>query len=243
MHRVGVPFDDIEALSSLYMRKNLKVTGTFSHLCVSDSLEPEAVEYTKNQLENFKESLSALRAKGIDPGRTHIQASYGLWNLPQQPWSLVRIGMALFGVKSSSSAVANSIPLHPVMSVKARVTHVTDLQAGQSAGYGLAFHAKRASRIAVVSIGYSDGIPRDYGLRGGKMLIHGATCSVVGLVCMDQMLVDVTDIPETSPGDIVTIVGRDGNQKITFTDMAETCKTIANELLSRLGQRLSLVHK
>ncbi len=243
MHRVGVPFDDIEALSSLYMRKNLKVTGTFSHLCVSDSLKPEAVEYTKNQLENFQESLSALRAKGIDPERTHIQASYGLWNLPQQPWSLVRIGMALFGVKSSSSSVANSIPPHPVMSVKARVTHVTDLQAGQSAGYGLAFHAERTSRIAVVSIGYSDGIPRNYGLRGGKVLIHGAACSVVGLVCMDQMLVDVTDIPETSPGDIVTIVGRDGNQKITFTDMAETCKTIANELLSRLGQRLSLVHK
>ncbi len=241
MHRLGIPSGDIEVLSSIYALKNLKVTGTFSHLCVSDSLDVEAQEYTKKQLSNFQESLSALSAKGIDPGRTHIQASYGLWNLPQQPWSIVRTGMALFGIKSSPSAVANSIPLSPVLSLKSRITHLTHLQAGQSAGYGLAFRTERDCNIAVVSIGYGDGIPRDYGLRGGYVLIHGAACRVVGLVCMDQMLVDVTDMPEIAPGDIVTVAGRDGELEITFTDIADTCGTIANELLSHLGRRLDLV--
>ena len=240
MHRLGVPVENREEILEVFRLPNLVVDGVFSHLCVSDSLEAGDVAYTQEQLTLFYDTVAWLRAAGYDPGKLHIQSSYGLWNLPKQPCAYVRAGIALYGVRSDDAPVQRNLDLRPVLSLRARVASVRTLSAGESAGYGRAFRAERETRLAVVTIGYADGLPRDLPQRGGKVLIRGQRCPMVGRMCMDQLLVDISDLLEVASGDTVTIIGRDGGQVIRAEELASCCGTITNELLSQLGSRLSI---
>lgn len=241
MGRLGVPAEDTEALARLYGRRELKIDGVFSHLCVSDDLAREAE--TQAQLARFYDGLNRLRQRGLDPGKVHVQASYGLLNLPPQPCGYVRAGIALYGVRSGRGAVRQWPELRPALSLRARVACVRTLRPGDRAGYGLEFHAERETRLAVLTIGYADGLPRELARRGGRVLIRGVFCPMVGRMCMDQLLADVTELPEVRPGDAATIIGREGSREITAEETAERCGTIANELLSRLGTRPPLVYR
>ena len=185
--------------------------------------------------------MAWLRTAGYDPGKVHIQSSYGLWNLPAQPCDYVRAGIALYGVRSDDAPVQRSLDLRPVLSLRARVASIRTVQAGESAGYGRVFQAEQETKLAVVTIGYADGLPRNLPQRGGQVLIQGRRCPMVGWMCMDQLLVDVSDLSEVAPGDTVTIIGRDGGQVIRAEELAACCGTITNELLSRLGMRLPIV--
>ena len=182
-----------------------------------------------------------MRDHGCPPGETHIQASYGIWNLPPQPCTWARPGIALYGVGSDDSPTRRQLELHPVLSLKARVASVRELEPGQGAGYGLVFRPDTPRTLAAVTIGYADGLPRCLPQQGGQVLIRGKRCPMVGRVCMDQLLVDVTEVPGVAPGDRVTLIGRDGSQEIRAEEAAGWCHTITNELLSRLGQRLPVV--
>lgn len=225
----------------MFRLPNLVVDGVFSHLCVSDSLEPGDVAYTQEQLTLFYDTVAWLRAAGYDPGKVHIQSSYGLWNLPAQPCAYVRAGIALYGVRSDNGPVQRSLDLWPVLSLRARVASVRTLRPGEIAGYGRVFQAGQETKLAVVTIGYADGLPRDLPQQGGQVLIRGRRCPMVGRMCMDQLLVDVSGLPEVAPGDTVTLIGRDGGQVIRAEELAACCGTITNELLSRLGGRLPIV--
>lgn len=241
MRRLGVPAEDRAAIARLYRQKNLRVSGVFSHLCVSDSLAPADMAFTLDQLTLFHDTLAWMRASGFDPGLTHIQASGGVLNLPPQPCDLARVGIALYGVGSSRAPVQRRLDLRPVLSLRARIASVRTLRPGETAGYGRAFTAGGATRLATVTIGYADGLPRNLGALGGEALVRGRRCPVAGRVCMDQLLLVVTGVPEAAAGDVVTLIGRDGEQEITAEELAETCRTITNELLSRLGSRTGLV--
>ncbi|HBM74581.1 MAG TPA: serine racemase VanT catalytic subunit, partial [Clostridiaceae bacterium] len=128
--------------------------------------------------------------------------------------------------------------LKPVLSVKARVALVKDIFKGEAAGYGLQFVAKQDTRIAVLAIGYADGIPRSLSCGVGKVLIHGHEAPIIGRICMDQTLVDVSGILNVQAGDIAVVIGKSGNIEITACDIAKEAGTISNEILSRLGKRL-----
>ena len=241
MHRLGIPAEDHGALARLYALPNLKICGVFSHLCVSDSLRSEDQAFTRTQLDRFYGALRWLREHGCPPGETHIQASYGIWNLPPQPCSWARAGIALYGVASDGSPTARVLNLSPVLSLRARVASVRTLAPGEGAGYGLAFRPVEQRRLAAVTIGYADGLPRELSQGGGAVLLHGTRCPMVGRMCMDQLLVDVTDMPQAAPGDVVTLIGTDGAEVIRAEEVARQCGTITNELLSRLGRRLPIV--
>ena len=143
---------------------------------------------------------------------------------------------------SDSNPVDHPLPLRPVLSLRARVAAVHRVPAGEGAGYGLAFTARRDTCLAVLAIGYADGLPRNYGAQGGVVLLHGARCPVVGRVCMDQMLVDATDLPiPPKAGECATLIGTDGSGTLRAEEVAVACGTITNELLSRLGPRLGLL--
>lgn len=234
MHRLGVPAEDTAALARLYGMEHLKITGVFSHLCVSDSRASEDMDYTQQQLSRFFASVDWLRENGYDPGAVHIQASGGILNLPPQPCGYARAGIALYGAAEGDS-------LRPVLALRARAACVRTLAAGERAGYGLDFRAERDTKLAVLTIGYADGLPRNFPQNGGQALLHGQLCPMVGRMCMDQLFVDVTDVPCVSPGDIATLIGRDGSLEIRVEELAQKCGTIPNELLSRLGGRLGLV--
>ncbi len=240
MHRLGLPAGEISAFLRVYDLPNLRIDGMFSHLGVSDSLTADDTAFTQAQLVSFFETVEIIRRAGYDPGQTHIQASYGVWNLPPQPCAFARVGIALYGVGSDASPVQRTLDLWPVLALKARVVLVRPLAEGDTAGYGRAFHAERPTRLAVVSIGYADGVPRDASNRGVQVLVHGRRAPVVGRVCMDQLLVDVTDVPGVQAGDTVTLIGRDGGCEIRAEQLADWCGTVTNELLSRLGARLGL---
>lgn len=241
MHRLGVSAEDTKAIARLFGMKNLTIQGLFSHLCVSDSRKTVDQIYTQEQLHRFYTAADWLRRKGYDPGKLHIQASYGLLNLPPQPCDHVRAGIALYGVYSDSQSPSLRPKLRPVLSLCSRVVSIRTLRPGERAGYGLDFLAERETCLAVVSIGYADGLPRELSQRGGHVLINGRSCPMAGRMCMDQLLVDITGVPDIHPGTLVTLIGRDGPWIIRAEEVAEQCGTITNELLSRLGSRLGQI--
>ncbi len=243
MHRLGIPAGDYAAISEIYSYKNLRVCGVFSHLCVVDSLAAADVAYTGEQLARFYETVGWLREHGYPTGKVHIQASYGVLNLPGQACGYARVGIALYGVRSSNGPVRSQLDLRPALAVRARITSVRLVAAGDCAGYDRAFRAERPTRVAAVSIGYADGLPRELPKRGGKVLVRGQECTLIGRLCMDQALIDVTEVPEAAAGDVVTLIGCDGGAVLRAEDLAAQCGTITNEILSRLGQRLPVVER
>lgn len=243
MRRLGIPSGDIEAVRQVFSLPNLDIQGIFSHLCVSDSLAPEDVSFTLSQVKRFYDTVLKLQEEGLDAGKAHLQASYGLLNLPPQPCDYARVGIALYGVYSHNGPVQRGLDIWPVLSLRARVALVQKLEPGETAGYGCAFRAERYTKLAVICIGYADGLPRDFGEKKGEVLLRGQRAPVVGRLCMDQMLADVTDIGEVKEGDIATILGRDGTGLIRAEDLAEQCGTITNEFLAGLGTRLAFQYK
>ena len=245
MHRLGIPAEETTQLAEMFALPNLHVEGVYSHLCTSDGDTPADKEFARRQTETFTHTLAMMQGLGLDPGLTHLQASYGVLNpgcVQGQRFDAARLGVILYGVRSDSTPVENPLPLRPVLSLRARVAAVHQLQAGEGAGYGLAFTARRDTCLAVLAIGYADGLPRDYADKEGVVLLQGRHCPVVGRVCMDQMLVDATGLPEQPrAGQIATLIGTDGEVTLRAEEVAAACGTITNELLSRLGPRLGLL--
>lgn len=241
MHRLGIPADDRQAIARVYALPFLKIRGVFSHLCVCDGQGADDKAFTRLQLVRFYAALAWMEKEDFPTGETHIQASYGILNLPPQPCTLARAGIALYGVRSQKDDTLREMELRPVLSLRARVASVRWLEEGEGAGYGLAYRPRSKRKIAAITIGYGDGLPRQLAQKGGEVLIGGRRCPMVGRMCMDQLLADVTDLPDVKAGDTVTILGQDGMETIAAEEAAEKCGTITNELLARLGPRLPLI--
>ena len=186
--------------------------------------------------------MAALRAEGCRPEALHVQSSYGLLNYGDLPCAWARVGIALYGVLSRPGDHTRAQPdLRPVLSLRARVAQVRTLAAGERAGYDGAFAPSGPARVAVITIGYADGLFRALSNGRGGVLLHGQYAPIAGLICMDQLLADVTHIDGVVSGDTATIIGRDGGAVISAGQLAEACGTITNELLSRLGSRLERI--
>ncbi len=263
MHRLGVRCENIEELLAIYKMKHLKIDGIFTHLSASDSLVPSDREFTENQIQAFYQVVNILEHQGYECKGLHMLASYGILNLlpaPEQetrhlpntakgqmpPSALaadyVRPGIALYGLLSTEDDYNLWWDyLRPVLSLKARVVSVRALYEGEAAGYGLAYTASHDMRIATLSIGYADGLPRELSHGKGSVLIDGYRAPIIGRVCMDQTIVDISNIPKVQAGDIAVLIGKSGIKEITAGQVAGQCGTITNELLSRLGTRLERI--
>lgn len=242
MHRLGERCENIGRIIDIFRCKNLVVDGMYTHLCAADSGDPHCKAYTKMQVEAFFELTERIKEAGFNCPELHIQSSYGLINYPEIKCDYVRVGIALYGLLSTGEDTEKcGLGLSPVLSLKARVSSVKKLEAGESCGYGLQFTAPCDMKIAVISIGYADGIPRSLSCGRGYVLIDGKKASVIGRICMDQISVDVTDIPYVKRGDIAVVVGKSEEAEISACELAEGAGTITNEILSRLGGRLKRV--
>ena len=242
LHRLGIPWDDAQSLTAPYGCSHLRVTGVFTHLADAERLDEASQARTREQLRRFQAAVDGLRSAGYAPGAVHFQGSYGLLNYPGLPCDCARPGIALYGVLSApGDATTAALPLRPVLSLRARVSQLHTLAAGEAAGYDGAYTARRPTVLATLSIGYADGWPRTLSNGAGRVLLHGRTAPIVGLICMDQLLVDVTDMDGVAPGDTATLIGRDGDAVLTAGEAAQAAGTITNELLSRLGPRLERV--
>lgn len=242
MHRLGFDVADFGKVRNTFMLSNICVEGIYTHLCVSDSLDNEDIRFTKDQVAKFNQLLQFLSSIGFQRPKVHIQSSYGLLNYPEINCDYARVGIALYGVYSSAEDRMNQkLNLRPILSLKSRVVLIKSIPKGESVGYGRAFTTGKDSTIAIVSIGYADGVPRNLSYGKGYVLIAGQKAPIVGRVCMDQMTVDVTAIPEIQVGMVATLIGKDGDSEIIVEEMAAHAGTITNEILSRLGQRLQIV--
>ena len=214
MHRLGIPCDKIDLIEEVCTLPGIRVTGVFSHLCVSDGITQEENSYTQKQFRRFRKVTESLMERGIWGFCSHIQGSYGILNYPEYTFDMARPGIALYGVKSSARDwVKSKVLLKPVLSLKAKVGCVKELPSGEAAGYGLTYRAESRRRIAIVSAGYADGIPRLLS-NCGHALVRGRRVPVIGRICMDQLTLDVTDVPGTAPGDEAVFIGRSGERPI-----------------------------
>ena len=236
MHRLGVDVRDGEAISRVLGCRHLRIRGAFTHLCVADEATVGAIAFTEGQLE----SLVALGDLHTVRGRAlplHAKNSAGLLNYSDmEPDDLVRAGIALYGACDASSTLRHP-ELMPVMSVRSAIVLLRRIPAGESIGYGRSWTASRETTVAVIPMGYADGIPRDDGECGGEVLVRGRRCPVIGRVCMDQMTVDVTDLPHPAVGERVTWLGDDGSERITAEEIAHRHHTVTHEVLCRIGGR------
>ena len=234
MHRIGLDSDDAAGIRAVYQTEGLNVTGIFTH---SDL--PQDITFTELQIRRFFRAVDRLKADGIEVKGTHVQNSYACVNYSPQPCSYARLGLLLYGIRSGrDDYLKEAVDLWPVMSLYCRITSVRAIEPGETVGYGRTFQADQPSVIATLGIGYADGIPR--ALSNGKMkvLVRGKAAPVVGRICMDQMMLDVTDIPGVKEGDLVTIIGRDGEESRRCEDLAEGSGTITYEIISRLSSRI-----
>ena len=234
MNRLGESCGHVKEILSVFGRKNLKVSGIFTHLCVPDSMEEPDIAFTRKQIQDFYMLLERLKEKNIAIPKIHIQSSYGVLNYPELQCDYARVGIAMYGVLSTPGTTKSSLELRPVLSLKSKVVLVKTVKAGESIGYGRSVIPKKDIKIAVVSIGYADGFPRGIS-REAYVLINGRRAPVTGRVCMDQLTVEVTGIANVRAGDVVTLIGRDHAEEITAKQVSVWDGTITNELLSRLS--------
>lgn len=238
MHRLGERSDHIQEIASLFTCEKLQILGMYSHLCVADSRKMEDILFTRLQISSFFKTTEQLKEQGLNPGKLHLQSSYGVLNYPDLPVSYARFGIAMYGCYSSSEpGLMDILPLRPVLSLHARIAVIKELQPGETVSYGRNFRAEAPMRIAAVTIGYADGLPRSLSNQQIPVLVRGRKTHIIGNICMDQMVIDVTQIPEARPGDIVTIIGTDGPHTLRAENLAEAAGTITNELLCRLNIR------
>lgn len=235
MNRIGESYKNIDNLIKTYQIKNIEILGTYSHLCVADSLKNDDVEFTNEQINNFFECIDKIKSLGYDTGKIHIQASYGILNYTNLNCDFVRPGIIMYGVYNEDEPKVK-LDLRPVLSLKSRITSVKEIEEQESVSYGRTFIAKTNKKIATVSIGYADGYPRNLSNKNVKVMINGGYAEVIGRICMDQLIIDVSKIEEIHQGDIVTLIGE--QKEISAETIANKADTITNELLSRLGSRL-----
>ncbi|HUI50481.1 MAG TPA: alanine racemase [Terriglobales bacterium] len=245
MNRLGILPKDADCFArQLAKCKHLRLVGAFTHLASSEVLtETELGHQTQQQLERFHATTDRLRALGVDPGITHIANSAAIAARPETWADMVRPGAILYGYHPGFDPMERrvefekSLPLRPVMSLRARLIGVRCIAAGEGVGYNATWVAKRPSRIAVLSAGYADGIHRSLGNRG-VTYIRGHVAPIVGIVSMDVIMLDVTDVPDAAIGDIATLYGTDGDRVYPANVVARSIGTVTSDLISGVGQRV-----
>lgn len=244
MHRLGISSNDLTDVEKVFSLKHITVCGIYTHLCCSDSLEASDVAFTCEQIDRFYSLIDALRNRGITVPKLHIQSSYGFFNYPQLQCDYVRTGVALYGVLSSPhDETVRELDLRPVLSLKSEVILIRSVSKGDSVGYGRTFIAGRDSRIAIIPIGYADGVPRDLSCGNGAVRIGQYIVPIIGRICMDQLAVDITDADDIAVGDIATLIEAKADSELAAPVVADHTGSISNELLCRMGARLPVIEK
>ena len=250
MSRLGFYFQDIfrdEAAIDEVIRAcslpGLIPEGVFSHFAVSDEGK-EGDAFTMRQFGCFKEMSEALVRAGVGgdkPPLRHCANSAAVFDYPLSHLDMVRAGVVLYGLYPSGQLRARP-DLRPVLSLRSVVSHVKTLLPGATVSYGRKFTAEHEMRVATVPVGYADGYPRALGPGGAAVLIRGQRCPVIGRICMDQLMADVSGVEGAAMGDRVTLIGRDGGEEITAGEVAGWEGTINYEVVCALSQRVPRVY-
>lgn len=235
LHRQGIPESDMDRLlSALTSRKwNAVIEGVYTHFAAMES--PSQKEYSKRQVKKFDAFVQMLRERGFSPLR-HISASSGILFSPDFHFDIARAGIATYGLWPSPEirTHARGVELRPALAWKTIVSEVKSVRKGERVGYDLTYELTRDSRIAVMPVGYWHGLPRALS-NTGRILVRGRYAPIIGRISMDMTILDVTGIPGVVAGDIVTLIGQDGQEVVTAEEMAENAGTINYEIVTRIN--------
>ena len=214
----------------------LRVEGAFTHYAVADTLTPDCIAYTERQAELLFAAADIARANGVELETVHsLNSAGGLFRYDERS-ALARLGIILYGLKPDY-ALDMPMDIEPVMSLRSTVSQVKTVEAGVDISYGRTFTTPHEMKIATVACGYADGYPRALSNKG-DVIIHGRRCRIVGRVCMDQFMCDVTDIDGVKAGDTVTLIGTDGAERITADDIGQLTGTIGYEIVCGISERV-----
>lgn len=246
MSRIGFmcqefPRDEysIEEICEACCLPNLEVEGLFTHFCVSDE-DAEGREFTNKQYENFIHVRDSLKKRDVDISVVHCSNSGAIEDYPETCCDMVRAGIILYGL-APSSKLADRLDLVPAMTLKTVVAFVKEVQKGATISYGRTFTADRKMKIATVPIGYADGFIRQ-NAKDGYMMVNGKKAKIVGRICMDQTMLDVTDIEGVKTGDEVVVFGTGENGEPTADSLAENTGTINYETVCLVGKRVPRIY-
>ncbi len=241
MGRIGITPDDkgISFVKKVTETKGVELAGVFTHFARADETDKTAA---KEQLLLFNGFIDKLHEIGIRDFLCHCSNSAAIMEIPESHMDLVRSGIILYGLKPSVEVNMNVLSLKPALSFYSSIVFIKDMKPGCPISYGGTFVTKDHMRVATIPIGYGDGYPRSLS-NVGYVLIKGKKAPILGKVCMDQMMVDVTHIPEAIEGDKVTLIGRDGEMEITADDLGELSGRFNYELICDLGKRIPRVYK
>ncbi len=234
MGRLGITIGELsELLEAHNFPASLHLEGLMTHLADTDG---ETIDFTEQQLVQFNLAIDRAKRAGFRIPLIHAANSGGAVRFPHAQFSLVRPGIMLYGYHTLPSSV--SVPdLKPVLSLQTCIAQLRTISAGHTVSYNGTFTATRPTRIAILPLGYADGLSRHLSNRG-QVLIHGQRAPIAGLVCMDMIMVDVTHISGARIGDEVILIGRQGQEQITADDIAEWTDTIPYEVLCLIGPRV-----
>jgi alanine racemase len=235
------PAELLDAAVTVTSDPSLRLAGLWSHLAAA-----EDAASARQQRERFDAAVSALRGRGIAIPPRHLAASGGLFAATAEPYDLVRVGLSVYGVLDPGLPIpaarqAAAAALSPVMSLSARPVAISEIAVGDGVGYGSRWRAERPSRVAILPVGYADGYART-SQPGAEALVRGRRVPLVGIISMDALAVDVTDIPGLAPDEPFMLLGRQDGEAIGAADLARARNTIAWEVLSSMAPRLARVY-
>lgn len=245
MHREGILYDkgqqELEDIKRLYRSDFLHVVGIYTHFSVADSRIIEDMDYTRKQEALFQTLLQALCTDGIHPGMTHVQNSPAVLNYPEFQYDYIRIGTLLLGMPYGDvSNLPNASLVSPIFTLKAKIVQIKDLSKNKSVSYGKNYTTKEPSKIAVVSLGYGDGYPRNLSNQNMKVIINGTKVNVAGDICMDQLTIDISDLKKVSVGDVVTLISTNpSDSPATLQHIANTTNCLMHEIMTKIGSRVT----
>mgnify|MGYP004498720299 FL=1 len=240
MNRIG--FKDTQKSAAVICKisqmESLQIEGMFTHFARAD--ETDKI-YADRQFRRYMDFHRQLQDWGVSIPVCHCSNSAGIIDMPYANLDVVRAGITIYGIYPSNEVQKEKVPLKPVMSWKSGVAFVKEVEAGEQISYGGTFVTPKKMKIATIPTGYADGYPR---MLSGKasVLIHGKRAQILGRVCMDQFMADVTDIPDVSRGDEVTLLGRDQEEEITVEELSDLCGRFPYEFVCCVSKRVPRVY-
>lgn len=241
MTRIGFHITEEEAdrIAAISRLPGLELEGMFTHFSCADQKDKT---YCGLQLEKFRRMEGMLRERGVEIPVKHICNSAGIMEFDDYRFDMVRSGIVTYGLYPSEEVDKSRLPLIPALSWKSRVIHVQDVEPGLGVSYGATYTTEGpCTRIATVSAGYADGYPRALSNKG-RVLIHGRYAPILGRVCMDQMMVDVSHIPDVKVEDAVTLIGREGDRRITMEEVADPACRFNYEMACGISKRVPRIY-
>lgn len=227
--------DEIARISKM---PHIIMEGIFTHFAKSDAADKTMAN---QQLEVFAKMKQMLAERQVEIPMIHCSNSAAIIDMPEANMSVVRAGISLYGMWPSDEVKKENIDLAPVMSLKSCIVFLKELEKGRVISYGATYETSKKQRIATIPVGYGDGYPRSLSNKG-YVLIHGKKAPICGRICMDQFMVDVTDIPEAKEGDMVTLVGKDHGAEITMEEIGDLSGRFNYEFACDLGKRIPRVY-